>query len=77
MHEWLDDAAARLAAATGDERAVYELTAEEQRALLELARVAAHDSGSRVNAPLVTFLAGVARGRHPERPLPDLLSELG
>ena len=77
MHDWLEDKATKLAAATGDDRAVFELTADEQRALLELARVAAHESGARINAPLVTFLAGVACGRHPDRPLADLLSELG
>jgi hypothetical protein len=77
MNEWLEDTTAKLAAATGDEPAVYELTADEQRALLELARVAAHESGARVNAPLATFLAGVARGRHPERSLAELLDEIG
>ena len=77
MNEWLDDTATKLAAATGDDVTVFELTAEEQRALLELARVAAHESGARVNAPLATFLAGVARGRHPERSLAELLDEFG
>jgi hypothetical protein len=77
MHQWLDAAAAKLAETLGDDRALYELSAADQRALLELARLAAHESGARTNAPLVTFLAGVARGRHPERSLPDLLDELG
>jgi hypothetical protein len=77
MNEWLDVATKKLAAATGDDATFYELTADEQRALLELARVAAHESGARINAPLATFLAGVARGRHPDRPLADLLAELG
>ena len=32
-------------------------------ALLDLARVAAHDSGDRTNAPLATYLVGLAAGR--------------
>ena len=77
MHEWLREAATKLASASGDDPTLYELTAADQRGLLELARIAAHESGARTNAPLVTFLAGVARGRHPERSLADLLDELG
>ena len=33
------------------------------RELLNLARIAAHESGERINAPLLTYLAGVAVGR--------------
>ena len=40
------------------------LSADERRALLELARVAAHSS-ERVAAPLSTFLAGVASADLP------------
>jgi len=40
------------------------LTADEQTALLDLARIAAHSS-ERVTAPLTTFLAGVAYGSLP------------
>jgi hypothetical protein len=40
------------------------LTADEQTALLDLARVAAHRS-ERITAPLTTFLAGVAYGALP------------
>ena len=32
--------------------------------LLELARVAAHASGERTNAPLLCYLVGLAHGRH-------------
>jgi hypothetical protein len=31
--------------------------------LLELARIAAHESGERINAPLLCYLVGLARGR--------------
>lgn len=64
MHEWLEQARARLADAVGALPADYDLTQEEIEALLELARFAAHESGERTNAPLVCYLAGLARGRH-------------
>ena len=64
MHEWLQGASERLAREGGGERADYELGREEVDALLELARVAAHESGERTNAPLVCYLVGLARGRH-------------
>jgi hypothetical protein len=73
MNKWLEEAAARLAEAVGDDPETYALSAEEQRLLLELARIAAHESGARTNAPLLTYLAGVARGRHPGRPLAELV----
>jgi hypothetical protein len=40
-----------------------ELSTADVRTLLDLARVAAHDSGERTNAPLVCYLLGVAVGR--------------
>jgi Domain of unknown function (DUF6457) len=64
MDAWLEEARARVAAAVGDEPARYDLTQEEIDELLELARVAAHESGERVNAPLLCYLVGLAQGRH-------------
>ncbi len=64
MHEWLVGASERLARETGTEPPAYTLTQEEIDDLLELARVAAHESGERINAPLVCYLVGLARGRH-------------
>ncbi|HEU5356003.1 MAG TPA: DUF6457 domain-containing protein [Actinocrinis sp.] len=52
---WLAEAATELG------RPELALTAEQQTALLELARVAAH-SVARPAAPLTTFLAGYALG---------------
>jgi hypothetical protein len=40
-----------------------ELSATDVRTLLDLARVAAHDSGERTNAPLLCYVLGVAVGR--------------
>jgi hypothetical protein len=34
-----------------------------ERILLDLARIAAHDSGRRTNAPLLCYLVGLARAR--------------
>lgn len=69
MHPWLEAAAERLGA---DVR----LNGEEQRALLDLARVAAHTSGDRRNAPLVTYLVGLARGRGDSRSVEELVAEI-
>ncbi len=63
MHEWLEQAAARLAEQTGSEVSAYELTQEEVDDLLELAKVAARESGERTNAPLLCYLVGLARAR--------------
>ena len=61
MNEWL---AAR-AAALG----VEELTPDEISLLLNVAGDAAHESGTRTNAPLLCYLLGRAQG---ERQLADL-----
>jgi hypothetical protein len=54
MNEWLT----RQADALG----VGPLTDEEQKTLLDLARIAAHDGGERTNAPLLCYLLGRAGG---------------
>jgi hypothetical protein len=50
-----------------------ELTDEDVRGLLDIARSAAHDSGDRTNAPLLCYLIGRAQG---ERPLDELLEAI-
>ena len=64
MHEWLIEAVEKLAAETGDDTPDYMLTQDDIDDLLELARVAAHESGERINAPLICYLVGLARARH-------------
>jgi Domain of unknown function (DUF6457) len=64
MDGWLQEARAKLAEAVGEDAAAYDLTRAEMDELLELARVAAHASGERTNAPLVCYLVGLAHGRH-------------
>jgi hypothetical protein len=61
---WLEEARARLAGAVGDDPSAYGLSGAEMDELLELARVAAHESGERTNAPLLCYLVGLAHGRH-------------
>lgn len=39
-----------------------ELTAHEETTILDLARIAAHESGDRKNAPLLCYLVGRAQG---------------
>ena len=60
MDEWLSERADRLAAAAKLEREVLELSGTEVEELLELAAVAAHESGDRRNAPLLCYLVGIA-----------------
>jgi hypothetical protein len=73
MHIWLNGAAERLAEVVGDEVAEYELDSEVAERLLDLARIVAHDSGERTNAPLAAYLVGLAAGKHPEWIVSDLI----
>ena len=63
MDEWLREARDRLAEAAGESPQSLDLSQAEIDELLELARIAAHDSGERINAPLLCYLVGLARGR--------------
>jgi hypothetical protein len=66
MDAWLTDVRNAIADATGIPAAELEIGEDEAGELLNLARIAAHDSGERTNAPLLTYLAGVAVGRGAE-----------
>lgn len=66
MDQWLQSARDAIAARTGAPPARLELSAADVRTLLDLARVAAHDSGERTNAPLLCYLVGLAVGRGAE-----------
>jgi Domain of unknown function (DUF6457) len=63
VDDWLRDARDRLAKAAGESPESLDLSQPEIDELLELARIAAHDSGERINAPLLCYLVGLARGR--------------
>jgi hypothetical protein len=58
---WLTQARDALARASTLSPEQLELDDDAVRALLELARVAAHESGERTNAPLLCYLVGRAQ----------------
>jgi hypothetical protein len=62
VDDWLSRARDALASEAGLDPATLELSAEESDTLLDLARIAAHDSGERINAPLLCYLVGRAQG---------------
>jgi Domain of unknown function (DUF6457) len=63
MDDWLRSARDAMAAAAEVPREELELSGDDERTLLDLARVAAHTSGERTNAPLVCYLIGLAAAR--------------
>lgn len=63
MDAWLSSARDALTERTGASESALELDAQTSEAILELARIAAHESGDRRNAPLVCYLAGLARAQ--------------
>jgi len=71
MDAWLTDARDALARAAGVPAEELSLSPEEAATLLDLARVAAHDSGERTNAPLLCYLVGRAHGRGELETLAD------
>jgi Domain of unknown function (DUF6457) len=76
MDDWLEQARDRLAARSGLDSAALAPTQEEVDRLLDLARIAAHESGDRTNAPVLTYLVGLAHGRSG-RALADLADAAG
>jgi hypothetical protein len=56
--------------AAADELGADDLSDDDVRGLLDIARIAAHESGDRTNAPLLCYLIGRAQG---DRPLAELL----
>jgi hypothetical protein len=60
-----------MAAAAGVPASELELSDEDAAVLLDLARIAAHDSGERTNAPLLCYLVGRAQGNAPLDDLAD------
>jgi hypothetical protein len=66
---WLNEARNRLLQATNGSPERLELSDADEATILELARIAAHESGARTNAPLLCYLVGRAQG---DRPLDEL-----
>jgi hypothetical protein len=66
----MDDWLRRVAAAVGSDE---ELDGADADALLKIARIAAHDSDDRRNAPLLCYLIGRMR---TDRPLDEILDQV-
>jgi hypothetical protein len=66
VNEWLE----RMSQAIGCDE---QLAEEDADALLKIARIAAHESDDRRNAPLLTYLIGRSRG---DRPLGEILEKV-
>jgi hypothetical protein len=63
MDAWLSQVRDAIAEAAGIPPAELEIDADTAQQLLDLARIAAHESGERTNAPLLAYLTGLAVGR--------------
>jgi hypothetical protein len=61
VDDWLTRARDALADAAGIEPDQLQLSSTEEKTLLDLARIAAHASGERTNAPLLCYLVGRAQ----------------
>jgi hypothetical protein len=61
MDAWLTEVRDALANAAGVAPEELELDDEQERILLDLARIAAHESGERTNAPLLCYFVGRAQ----------------
>jgi uncharacterized protein DUF6457 len=61
--KWLDEMTDRFSELTGIDHRVITPSSGQSKALLEVARVASHSSGDRINAPLLCYAIGVAVGR--------------
>ena len=73
MDAWLAEARDALADAAGVPRERLELADDDVSTLLDLARIAAHKSGERTNAPLLCYLVGRAQGDADVDELADAL----
>jgi hypothetical protein len=60
---WLDPVTSGIAEAAGLDPSELRLPADVSREILELARIASHASGERINAPLLCYALGIAVGR--------------
>jgi hypothetical protein len=62
MDAWLNEAREALVRAAGVQPETLDLSDEDATTLLDLARIAARESGDRTNAPLLCYLVGRAQG---------------
>jgi Domain of unknown function (DUF6457) len=71
--QWLEETRRRLENGI-EEAGDLSLSPADVELLLELARAAAHESGDRTNAPLVSYMVGLAHGRSPNTGLDELVA---
>ena len=71
MDAWLSSARDAIARAAGVRPDELELDDEAVQTLLDLARIGAHESGDRTNAPLLCYLVGRAEGAADLQTLAD------
>jgi hypothetical protein len=60
MDAWLTAARDAVAETAGVDRSSLEVSPADEETILDLARIAAHVSGERTNAPLLCYLVGQA-----------------
>lgn len=60
---WLEDVTGAVAEVAKVDAADLDLSPDDRREILDLARIASHDSGERINAPLLCYVLGLAAGK--------------
>ena len=73
---WLSNARDAVAEAAGLDPAALALSDADTNTLLDLARIAAHVSGDRTNAPLLCYLVGRAQGAQVTHGIDELAAAL-
>jgi hypothetical protein len=76
MDAWLTQARDAVADAAGKQPAELAIDDDAAATLLDLARIAAHDSSERTNAPLLCYLIGRAEGAASLEQLADAVRGL-
>lgn len=77
MDDWLTRARDAVATAAGVPASELEIDHDAEVTLLDLARIAAHESGARTNAPLLCYLVGRAQGQASLDVLADAVRKAG
>ena len=60
---WLQSVTDRIATECKIDASPLALSDDDAREILDVARIASHTSGERINAPLLCYVLGVAAGR--------------
>ncbi len=60
---WIDDVTDQIAPLTDVDPHELRMSPDLKREILDVARIAAHESGERINAPFLCYVLGVAVGK--------------